>query len=403
MKQKVFHSVSELLKRLNTERRLISEMFYNRKKLEFHYDDARGFVESEKNLDLLIQYGVIRLEGDLLELEEVYLRFLEEILQVNEDISNASVEESVSQLRDNIDYYLKEQNNPEGQHRYLRKVKRSLRTIALMAERNVVDLKRNVNDTYKNERNYAIKRTKLEKYLNQIAGISRLVKETENLLDDEHATFSNFAPDEQLVYIIIDVRTQLKAAFHSLIDLEKTIRDYLHQIDAIGKLVKKTRLLKQRKDDLTWESSTNIRNFLSGKDHVWLEPRTNYSIKPSLTWLSNTDDGLLALIEAQQQLSRRLRLSREPDPSIKPEEMQPEPVIEDFVNVDALAISFMASGQDLFNFVLNYRYSTSQSLDQKVEYYTEIIQNNFNGLTFMDEWHQLGDISYPLVYPKSRI
>ena len=24
-------------------------------------------------------------------------------------------------------------------------------------------------------------------------------------------------------------------------------------------------------------------------------------------------------------------------------------------------------------------------------------------LTFMDEWHQLGDISYPLVYPKSRI
>ena len=168
MKQKVFHSVSELLKRLNTERRLISEMFYNRKKLEFHYDDARGFVESEKNLDLLIQYGVIRLEGDLLELEEVYLRFLEEILQVNEDISNASVEESVSQLRDNIDYYLKEQNNPEGQHRYLRKVKRSLRTIALMAERNVVDLKRNVNDTYKNERNYAIKRTKLEKYLNRI-------------------------------------------------------------------------------------------------------------------------------------------------------------------------------------------------------------------------------------------
>jgi len=51
-----------------------------------------------------------------------------------------------------------------------------------LAERNVVDLKRNVNDTYKNERNYAIKRTKLEKYLNQIAGISRLVKETENLL-----------------------------------------------------------------------------------------------------------------------------------------------------------------------------------------------------------------------------
>lgn len=402
MRQKVFHNVSELLKRLYTERRLISEMFYNRKKLEFRYEDARGFVESEKNLGLLIEYGVIRQEGGLLELEDAYMRFLEEVLQVNEDISTASVEDSVAHLRDNIDYYLKEQNNPEEQHRYLRKVKRSLRTIALMAERNVVDLKRNVNETYKNQRNYAIKRTKLEKYLEQIAGISRLVKETESLLDDEHATFNNFVPDEQLVYIIIDVRAQLKAAFHSLIDLEKTIRDYLHQIDAIGKLVKKIRLLKYHKDQLTWQTSTNIRELLDNQHHIFLEPHAYYPLKPSLTWLSNSDEGVQILKDAQQQIAKRLTLQQEPNPPLTPADMEVEAVIEDFVNVDALATAFMASGQDLFNFVLNFKYGSGQTLEQKVEYYTEIVQNNYNQLSFSNEWHELGNISYPLVYPKNK-
>ena len=403
MRGRIFHNVDELLKRLNTERRLISEMFYNRKKLEFRYEDTRRFVESEKNLQLLIDYGVIRQEGELLELEEVYLRFLEEVLQVNEDISTAMVEDSVARLRESIDYYLSEQNNSEEQCRYLRKVKRSLRTIAMVTERNVVDLKRNVNDTYKNQRNYAIKRSQLEKYLEQITSISQLVKETESLLDDEHATFNNFAPDEQLVYIIIDVRTQLKAAFHSLIDLEKTIRDYLHQIDAIGKLVKKIRLLKYHKDQLTWQSSTNVRELMDSLNPLIFEPRSNYQLKPSLSMLSNSDDGLAILLEAQQLIARRKTRQYDPEPPLTQADMVMGTIIEDFVNVDDLATAFMASGQDLFNFVMNFRYDCEQTLEQKVEYYTEFILNNFDQLSFSDEWHEWRNISYPIVYPKDKL
>ena len=109
--QKTFQDVEELLKRLYTERRLIGEMFNNRKRLEFRYDNAREYVESEKNLQLLIDYGVIRQDGELLELEDAYLTFLEDILQVNEEISNASVEENVALLRESVDFYLKECNN----------------------------------------------------------------------------------------------------------------------------------------------------------------------------------------------------------------------------------------------------------------------------------------------------
>ena len=129
---------------LYQERKLIKEMFNSRKKLEFRLEDARHFVNSDKNLRILEEYGVVRCEGDILELDELYLKFLEEILQVNEEISQASVADQINVLRENIEYYLADRNNPERQQRYLTKVKRSLRTIAQMARRNVTDLERNI-------------------------------------------------------------------------------------------------------------------------------------------------------------------------------------------------------------------------------------------------------------------
>ncbi len=397
--QKTFHDVEELLKRLYTERRLIGEIFNNRKRMEFRYDDAREFVESEKNLQLLIDYGVIRQEGELLELEETYLTFLEDVLQVNEEISNASVEENVALLKESVDFYLKERSNPQGQRKYLHKVKRVLRNIAQMAVRNVVDLKRNVNDTYKHERNYAIKRARLEKFLGQIAQISRLVKDTELLLDDRHSTFDNFAPDEQLTYLVTDVRTRLKEVFHSLIELETTIRDYLHQIDAQNKLVKKIHRLKYLKDQLVWKSSTNVCQLLDVTNHLWLESHTYYSLKPSLHMLRNTDEGLDIIEDIGGKIARRIRQRHEQLPPITSEQLSPSPVIEDFVDVDALATAFMASGKDLFSFVVCYPYDTEQTLEQKVSYYTEVIQNNIDRLSFTNEWHEYGNIRYPLIYP----
>ena len=398
--QKTFKNVQELLWRLYTERQLLSEMFIGRKKMEFRYEDACREVKSEDDLQLLIDYGVIRQEGELLELEETYLQFLETVLQVNEEISNASVAESIDALKQYIDFYLKEQGNPEGQRTYLRRVKRQLRNIAQMAERNVVDLKRNINDTYKHERNYAIKRAKLEKYQEQIGYISSLVNATEQLLDDEHATFSRFAPDEQLMGIITDVRTQLKEAFHHLIDLQRTIRDYLHLIEQQNRLVKKIRQLKYLKDQLTWTSSqTNVREVMEQINPLCFEPQPYYQIKPSLELLANSAEGLEALNEARRGITQKVKHRHTATPPVTPHAMQPAPVVEDFVDTDALATAFLASGQDLFRFVMNYHYATPQSEEQRVELYTEIIQNHFAHWRFTEEWSKMGRPRYPIIYP----
>lgn len=94
-----FRSLDELIRALERERRLIHALFQDRKRLSFRYDLARELASKrDESIDFLRRFGVIRSNADFLELEDVYLRFFEEVLEVNEEISVASVKESIESL-----------------------------------------------------------------------------------------------------------------------------------------------------------------------------------------------------------------------------------------------------------------------------------------------------------------
>ncbi|MDE5807932.1 MAG: hypothetical protein K2H76_07415, partial [Muribaculaceae bacterium] len=146
MIQKSFRNIFELINRLYQDKRLIGEMFQHRQQIDFTREDALAFSEPGR-ITYLIEHGVIREEGDSLELEEFYLQFFEEVLLANEEITGSAVADQIDLLKENIRFYLIERENPERQLKYLRKVKRNLRNIAQLSARKVIDLKRNVNDT----------------------------------------------------------------------------------------------------------------------------------------------------------------------------------------------------------------------------------------------------------------
>ena len=90
-----FRSLDELIRALERERRLIHALFQDRKRLSFRYYLARELASKrDESIDFLRRFGVIRNNADFLELEDVYLRFFEEVLEVNEEISVASVKET---------------------------------------------------------------------------------------------------------------------------------------------------------------------------------------------------------------------------------------------------------------------------------------------------------------------
>ena len=103
-----FRSIDELIKTLDREKMLLKEMFSKRKSPSFRYDYALELTEyKEERIKYLIDYGVIRDSGNFLEMEDIYLKFFEEVLQVNEEINVSFVQEYLDHLNDDIEYYLK--------------------------------------------------------------------------------------------------------------------------------------------------------------------------------------------------------------------------------------------------------------------------------------------------------
>lgn len=395
---KVFANLEELLKRLYFERRLLHALFQSRQKYDFRYDDALEIVDDEKNLRLLIDYGILRQEGEMLELEETYQSFFEEILKLNENITSYSVEENLNQLRNYIDYYLKERNNPDAQRKYVKKIMRTLRNIETQSASKTVELKRVINDTYRHERNYGVKRQKLVDYQSTLESIATLIRQTERELDERKDILDVMTSDDRITRLTLEVRLRFKDVFHSLIELQHTIRDYLHQIDAHNKLVKRIRKLKYLKDQLTWERTTDVRSIIRKNSHLIYETATYYSTKVSLSYLRNTDAGLETIAQIRKSLTQRNELRKVNHPPLSDSEMSIGYVVEDFIDTDVIAKAFFASSQDLYTFVKNYRYSQSKDMNQKMEYYTEIILNHHDQLQITNEWGKDGDIYYPLIY-----
>ena len=80
-----FRTIEELVKMLDREKVLFRDMFERRKSLSYRTDFALEIVDYKRErVQYLIEHGVIHENGDFLEMEDVYVQFFEEVLDMNE-------------------------------------------------------------------------------------------------------------------------------------------------------------------------------------------------------------------------------------------------------------------------------------------------------------------------------
>lgn len=396
-----FRSLDELIRALERERRLIHALFQDRKRLSFRYDLARELASKrDESIDFLRRFGVIRSNADFLELEDVYLRFFEEVLEVNEEISVASVKESIESLNNAIDYYRSE-SNPGRKYGYLRDVKRMLRNIALTTLRNVIDLKRNIDNTYKNEPTFAVKKKKLVHLDEKRRDIAALINECERLIDVKQSNFfMEEVMDVQLKDIVTDVKLQLREVYHNLLELDRQIINYLNLIEYQNRLLQKVQKLKYLRDQLLLDTNTDVREKLSTRNPIWMEPRPRYSLKVSLSMLRNSEDGLKILHDvANGKVNNRLRKGNLAE-ALTEDELTEQQQISKMVDIGEVKNAFMASGDNLFHFVMNYSgYRMEIDEEAKLVLFCQIASQYLDELSITDEFCQYGAIEYPLIYP----
>lgn len=221
-----FHSIKELINTLAWSKELPSEMFEKRTSFVYKYDHALEIMEEEK-LETLKNRGVLRQNGPYLEMDDQFLHFFEQILEVKEEINTSFINENIQQVKQQINYYLQE-NNENRRYAYLKAVKSLLRKTGRITLRNIIDLNRNVENVFKTVPNYKIKISRLENFDQKQKDVQLLIDQTDRLVTQDEQIFFKTALDEELKQIVTQLRLQLNEGRHNLIETQKQIIEYLN-------------------------------------------------------------------------------------------------------------------------------------------------------------------------------
>jgi len=393
-----FQSIRELTRALHQGSKLLFDMFQKRKTISIGYDDALDTLDGDENrLRYLIDYGVIEQAGDTLELGDAYQRFFEEVLAVNEDIKVASVKTYIDSLKLKIDSFLAAESNRKPQ--FLRDIRHVFRSIGNATHRNVIDLKRNVDDTYKQEPNFKIKELRLKDFDEKCRHIGELIRQTERLIDEQQIFFST-SMDIAMRQTVSEVKDSLKESAHGLIAIKAQIIDYLNRIEYQSRMVKKVRQLKYLRDQYMIEESSNIGELMSGVNDLWMEKRPRYATKVSLDFLRNDDSALDILSDVRRRLDKKNIIKSKLAEKIAPEYLEERKETSGAVNHKEMMSAFPAQSGDLFSYVWNYSFSTAVSEEIRLVVFLQLASQYGDQLDITDSTATKDKYEYPLIYAR---
>ena len=393
-----FRSIEELTKTLSHEQGLLSEMFEKRKLMKFPVGLAIDLVGgNEARLRKLIEYGVLVETGNMVEIESDYLNFFEEVLNVNEEISVLSVQECINTLKEYIGYFLQE-TNINRKTGYQDSVRQLLKKTGFRTLKNVVDLKRNMDNAYKQEPNYIIKKKKLENLDEKSRSIRTMIRECEKLMDNEHAFFI-MANDPHMAKTCSDVKHDFVEAYHALMEIDRQIISYINQIDQQNKLYKKIRKLKYLQDQLLIKANTNVINVLEERNPLWMESRQYNKIRLSLEMLRENElvVKMLRRIAERNGIQKTLRTEAAP---LTEEELQNH--VRLLRDVDSAEVwnSFLASSYNLFEFILRYNYKVKRNIEEHVTLFCQLVILHPDECRMTGKYAIYQNIEYPIIYAK---
>ena len=393
-----FRSIEELTKALAREQRLLSEMFEKRKLMRFPWGLAIDLVGgNEARLRTLVEYGVLVEVGNTVEIESDYLNFFEEVLNVNEEISVLSVQECINTLKEHIGYFLQE-TNPNRKAGYQDNVRQLLKNTGFSTLKNVVDLKRNMDNAYKQEPNYVIKKKKLQNLDEKSHSIRAMIRECEKLMDNEHAFFI-MANDPHMAKTCSDVKHDFVEAYHALMEIDRQIIVYINQIDRQNQLYKKIRKLKYLQDQLLIKTDTNLMQVLEERNPLWMESRQYSRVRLSLEILRENGQmaTLLQRIAERNGIQKTARTEAEP---LTEEDLQEHVQLLKVVDSTEIWNAFLASSYNLFEFILRYDYKLKRNIEDHAALFCQLVILHPDECRMTGEYANYEDIEYPIIYAK---
>lgn len=390
-------SVKELINTLTQAKDLLVELFEKRKSFMYKYDDAAEVLPEDK-IDVLINKHILRRNGPYIEIDDQYQQFFEQVLEVNEEINTSYINENIQQVKQYISFYLQE-NNDHRRYTYLKQIKASLRKIGRITLRNVIDLNRNIENTFKTEPNYAIKIAKLEAFDEKRRTVYLLIEQTERLAGDEEIIFFTTALDEELKQVVALLKSQLTESRHNLIETQKQIIEYLNQVKHQSSIQEKIKQVKYLKDQFELKAKTNLAFLLQQKNDMVFESRPSYPLKLSLEHL-HTDEGRMQIEKVFAKLKQGKKTTMQVAEVLASKDLLPQTEDEVFIDLEELKRGFAASGRHLHNFIMEYNYPRPVSYEEKITIFCQMVSVYEQELTIKDTYQKDDQVEYAMVVNK---
>lgn len=390
-------SLKELVNTLYWARDLLVEMFEKRKSFAYKYDDAAEIMGEDK-LEILINKQLLRRNGPYVEIDDQFQQFFEQVLEVNEEINTSYINENIQQVKQHIVYYLQE-NNEHRRYSYLKQVKGSLRKIGRITLRNVIDLNRNIENTFKTEPNYGIKIAKLESLDEKRRAVYNLIEQTDHLITDEELTFFTTAMDEELKQVVGLLRGQLTESRHNLIETQKQVIEYLNQVKYHSRVQEKIKQVKYLKDQFELKAKTNLAELMQQKNDVVFESRPAYPLKLSLDLL-HTDEGNQSVRKVADKLKQAKRPSMAVAESIASDDLLPQTEEEIYIDLEEIRNGFTASGRHLYNYIMQYNYPREVSYEEKITIFCQMVSMYEQDFVIKESYQDDGTVEYAVVLPR---
>ncbi|NLR89648.1 MULTISPECIES: hypothetical protein [Flammeovirga] len=367
-------TAEELIRELYRHRKVIQHLF---KRKAASFDELTEIADGkEKEILQAKARGMISLqEGEPARLDERLLNFVEDFLEINEDIRNFEVDESIRILKKNIYLYEMDEDARERE-RYLHRIKRSLLSIGRVIRKNAATLSNLVKQEYKTASSIELKRIKIEDHNEQAEKLLQLITNAEELLEN---SFFRVVPDESLRLIVNDLKgTHLTMARHNLIALRQEIVRFINQIAELDRQHKKIIQLKKLRDLYELEVRTNIEEVFAHENALFFDTQLRFQTMLDLEYLRG-DDGLDLIERVALRRQHKIRMQLQAELDIDGDLLDPQQQKMLHVDFSKLKRAFFLQKEDLLTFVKSYDFGQEMNDEQLVKIYCQV------ALIFEDE------------------
>lgn len=406
----IFRSIHEIINTVAAARGLLTEMFEKRKILSFRYSDALALLKDDENrLKLLIEKEVIHQSGNFVELDARFMDFFELLLEANEEINTAVIDENIEYLHELMDYYLKERIATRKAS-YVRNIKITFQKIARTTIRNIMNLQTSIDNTFKHEPTYQIKIAKLENLDKKRINIQQLIDTTENLILHEERQFFQQATDDELNRILLELRRELQLSAHSLIRAQQDIINYLNQIKSQVILVEKIRRVKYLQDQFELRAKSNLAEVLEREHSILLEGTAPSSFKLSINYL-NSDEARPIILKVMKNLQHRETIRSNEAGAFSDEDLASQSMYQETISLEETVGNYIqtqtetmwkdatAQPEDLFSFLMRYPFRQEVSEEERTTLFCQIVSLYESQFRISEEFGTYKNYEYARVYP----